>query len=114
MKTMKTVKRETAERRKLFAKRYGDRNARGQEAKAYLDSARSWPRPDEANENTASRIRADVEAGRCFPVGIACDVCGFELAGVPGFPCMSYPNCRWVTCGVCGYNTTQRSNDIVE
>ena len=105
MKTLKMVKAEAQERRKLA------REAREQEVQAYLETAKSWERPDEVDEGSSMSILADVAGGHCFPIGIACDRCGFELAAEPGFPCMSHPPCRWVTCGVCGHRTTQSSED---
>ena len=105
MKTLKQVKAESAERRRLV----GEKNQR--DIECYLHAAKDWERPDEVDEERACRIRASVEEGCSFPIGIACDVCGFELAAEPGFSCMSSPPCRLVTCGVCGHHTTQSSRD---
>ena len=105
MKTLKMVKAESRSRQ-LAA-----REALEQEAQAYLESAKTWEKPDEVDEGPVMSILADVAAGHCRPIGIACDKCGFELAAEPGFPCMSSPPCRWVTCGVCGHRTTQSSED---
>jgi hypothetical protein len=82
------------------------------DVRRYLDAAKSWRYEgtvDDVDRMMAERTRDGVEAGRIVPLGIGCDQCGFELAGETSFSLMSNPPCRWVSCGVCGYSTTQSS-----
>ena len=105
MKTLKQVKDEAVDRRRLA------KEIRDKEVQAYLDAAALWTRPAEVNEELAERVRGLVKAGHVDPIGIACDVCGFELVAEHDFHLMSSPPCRWVNCGVCGDHSTQSSTD---
>lgn len=106
MKTLSQVRAEAQQRR-------SDRKAEHERLiQNYLARAEEWLDTDPP-EN-ALRIREAVRHGGAEPLGIACDHCGFELAGTKTFGVLSYPPSRRVHCPACGASDTQSIDDQLD
>ena len=72
-----------SEVKEASAKRRGDVKALKD---AFAKRARMWPRSSCAKINLEEFRKNDQ-----MPIGIACDICKFELVASPGFPLASNP-----------------------